>query len=120
MQLVKSINLKKNSIKLTKYISSFLHLLFLNNTCLQEVEVLHRNLERQQKLLAKQRKMSNAMITPSNSSYNVEMQDIETPERNYEKQQMTLRNTSTKTTIYNNSYEEVPKTSQKNSFTSVC
>lgn len=62
--------------------------------------------------------MSNAMITPSNSSFNVETQDMETSERNYEKQQTKARNMTTKTTTYNNSSEEVPITSQKSSFAS--
>lgn len=118
MQLVKLINLKKNSIKLTEYV--LVVLAFLNSTWLQEVEALHKSLERQQKSLAKQRKMSNAMITPSNSSFNVETQDMETSERNYEKQQTKARNMTTKTTTYNNSSEEVPITSQKSSFASVC
>ena len=107
----------KKELSQAHRVCRFSCLLFLNNTHLQEVEALHRSLERQQKLFAKQRKMSNAMITPSKSSYNVEVQDIETSERNYEKQQTTLRNVSTITTAYN---EEIPKTSQKSSFTSVC
>lgn len=97
---------------------------------MQEVEILQKDLERQQKILTKWRKMSTTSTTYTNSSYidvdnTTNMQEVKTPERSLEKQQKTRRKMSVTipTAYIENSYnEDASKTSQRGSqpLTTVC
>lgn len=89
---------------------------------MQEVETLQRNLERQQKLLAKQKKTT-MKYSNNDEIHTPHMQDTTTLERSFERQQKTSGKIPTKSSTYNSSHnEETLKISQKSStsLTSVC
>jgi len=82
-------------------------------------------LEKQQKALSKQKRLSTAMTTYSNSSYNDEtntnhMQEFETSPKDVQKQQKALGRMSTTTKANNNNEKATKKNQKSHSIISVC